>query len=384
MRRTRVLIDLVPIRPGKGGTGSGIWTHALRLVQELDRQPHPDLDLRIIINPEQRTFFEGLRQVRVHRVPGLWGSGPFRPMWINVLLPLACLAWRVRVLHKVATETPLLCPAQRVTTVHDFFNEFMVESGGAKPSLGGRYFAWVARVCFAKSRVIITVSEAIRQEAIKRFPRTRASIRAIHNGADLPAPLKEEAAADGKPFTVLCVAKLMPYKGQMEALEAFDRLLERHPELMGRARLVLHGFNNDQAFHDALRQRMHQGRLAGAVEMRPYGQRMGLQQIYAGADAFLFLTRYEGFGLPIVESQALGVPVVCSDIPVLREVGGDGAVYVERTDAGAVADALFRLLAQPGERRRLTAAGIANVRRFSWADMAHRTADAYREAVGMR
>lgn len=383
MSRPRILIDLVPIRPGKGGTGSGIWTHALRLVQELDRDPETAaLDIRVLINSEQESAFGAMHHLRLVRCPGLRGSGALRLVWIHAVLPLLCLLLRVRVLHKVATETPWWCPARRVTTVHDFFNEFMQEQGVAPKGFGARYFAWASRVCFAKSHRVITVSEAIRQEALRRFPHARATVVAIHNGVDLPGRLPTASRSPDAPFTLLCVAKFMPYKGQRQAVEALDELLRRHPEHRGRVRLVMHGFNNDEAYFQALLRRMEQGLLPGHVEIRPYGQRRTLAEIYAGADLFLFLTQYEGFGLPVVEAQALGVPVVASDLPVLREVGGTATRYVDRDDAAAVADALQACITlSPTERETLVEQGVANARRFSWSTMARRTLAVYREAL---
>ncbi len=371
-------MDLVPIRPGKGGTGSGIWTHARELVVHLDSMPDTNgVELHCLINPEQRPFFKDLGQVKVHVVPGLMGSGLLRLLWIHFVLPLVCLFLRARVLHKLATETPLFCPVRRITTVHDFFNEFIQENTTIPTGTGGRYFNWISGVCFRKSEAIITVSEATKQEALQRFPGTRAVITAIHNGVDPPTPLADQRGEEGRPFTVLCVAKFMPYKGQMEALEAFDLLLKEHPELKGGARLVLHGFNNDQAYFELLNRRMEQGALPGAVEVRSYGKKMTVPEIYKGADLFLFLTWYEGFGLPIVESQALGIPVLCADLPVLREVGGDGAWYVDRGDARAVADKMYRLYADRTAYADLRAAGERNVGRFSWERMARETLGVY-------
>jgi glycosyltransferase involved in cell wall biosynthesis len=380
MSRPRVLIDLVPIRPGKGGTGSGVWTHALRLVQELDKSDaSTQLDIRVLINPEQRAHFATLKNVRKHRFGGTEGSAVLRLLWIHFALPLVCLWFRAKALHKVATETPLWCPAHRITTVHDFFGEVMHESGVGRQGLSDRYFAWITRICFARSKAIITVSEAVKDEAQKRFPRTPARITAIHNGADLPERMKREPRED-EDFhrLILCVAKLMPYKGQMEAIEALERLYALHPEWKRRAKLILHGFNNDEAYFQALNARMMQGEVHGCVGIRGYGQ-YTLAEIYESADVFLFLTRYEGFGLPVVESQALGIPVICSDIPVLREVGGDGAIYVDRNDPDAIAAQLHALMSDEDMRASLVRNGTANVQRFSWRTMAERTAQVYRE-----
>ncbi|MBL0129371.1 MAG: glycosyltransferase family 4 protein [Flavobacteriales bacterium] len=377
MKRLRVLIDLVPIRPGKGGAGSGVWTHALRLVQELDQgDATKKLDIRVLINSDQRVHFTSLKRVRVHRFPGLGGSALFRLVWIHKILPLVCLLLRARVLHKVATETPLFCSARRVTTVHDFFGEVMHEQAAMQRGIGDRYFMWITKVCFAKSKAVITVSNAIREEARARFPNTRAEVIAIHNGADLPEKLSPKPRTAER--VILCVAKLMPYKGQMEALEAFSVLMDTHPEWRNKARLILHGFDNDHAYTEALNARMAQAPLTGAVEMRGYGHHNTLAEIYAGADVFLFLTQYEGFGLPVVESQALGIPVLCSDLPVLREVGGDGAIYVDRNDPQAIADRLHALLMDDDLRERMITAGATNAKRFSWRVMAERTAEVYR------
>lgn len=379
MSAHRVLIDLVPIRPGKGGSGSGIWTHAFHLVRELDRLERPEVEVHCLINPDQEPFFTELKRVRLHRCPDLGGSTLLRLLWIHVALPVLCLVHRARALHKLATETPFLLPVRRITTVHDFYNEFMHEQEGLPLGLAGRYFSWISGVCFRKSRAVITVSEAIRDEAERRCPASKASITAIHNGVDLPkAP--DHAPADGRPFTILYVAKFMPYKGQRQAVEAFHVLLTRHPELHGRVRLVMHGFNNDEAYFTALQDRIEQVPLRGAVEIRPYGMAKTVADIYRGADLFLFLTRYEGFGLPVVEAQAMDIPVVCSDIPVLREVGGAGARYVDREDPVAVAQALHELVVGAAERDELVRAGRSNRARFGWDRMARETMAVYREA----
>lgn len=380
MSRKRVLIDLVPIRPGKGGAGSGIWTHSMYLVRELDRLEPGEVEVHCLINPGQAPFFKGLRRVKLHTFPDLGSSTLLRLLWIHCALPLLCLTYRARALHKVATETPVLLPARRITTVHDFYNEFMHEHEGLPLGLAGRYFGLISRVCFNKSRAVITVSNAIREEALRRFPKTRAKITAIHNGVNLPAALPASASDPAKPFTVLYVAKFMPYKGQRQAVEAFDHLLTGHPELKGRTRLIMHGFNNDEAYFEALKERITQGALNGAVEIRPYGMAKTVADIYRGADLFLFLTSYEGFGLPVVEAQAMDIPVVCSDIPVLREVGGDGARYVDREDPKGVAEALYEQITQAAAREALVRQGRINRGRFGWDRMAQSTMAVYAEA----
>ncbi|MCB0794062.1 MAG: glycosyltransferase family 4 protein [Flavobacteriales bacterium] len=378
--KRRIIIDLVPIRPGKGGTGSGIWTHAKELVLAMDKDPRSEaFSIHCLINPAQEPHFSTLRHIHAHRYPDLKGSGVLRLLWIHLFLPMVCLLKRAKVLHKVATETPLYCPAVRVTTVHDFFNEFIHESTKATPSAGSRYFAWASRLCFKKSQHVITVSEAVKQEAIARFPGTRATITAVHNGADVLRADVPAGHPPGSPFTVMCVAKFMPYKGQMEALGAFEQLLDQLGEGPD-PRLVLHGFSNDIGYFNAIQDRLTRSPLRGKVELRGYGASRSIMDIYADADLFLFLTRYEGFGLPVVESQGLNIPVVCSDIPVLREVGGEGAIYVDRSDPRGVAAAIQTLMTDRAAYERLQRAGRHNVDRFSWSRCALETLEVYDQA----
>ena len=381
MTKHRVLIDLVPIRPGVGGSGSGIWTHALHLVQELDRMSDQEVEIHCLTTPSHRSFLSGLRNIRLHQFDDLGQGALPRLLWIHVRLPLICAKLHIRVLHKLATETPLFLTSRRVTTVHDFFNEFMRKEEGTSAGAAGAYFSWITGICFRKSRTVITVSEATREEALLRYPRA-ANVVAIHNGVDLPERLQTDTRGGSRsPFTILYVAKFMPYKGQEQAVDAFEGLLTKWPQLQGKVRLVMHGFSNDEAYYEALKVRIGKGVLKGAVEIRPYDRSKTIQEIYADADLFLFLTRYEGFGLPVVEAQALDVPVVCSGIPVLREVGGDGACYVDPADAEAVANELERIISDPLEREAMVKAGHTNIKRFSWAQMAKATAQVYQRAA---
>jgi glycosyltransferase involved in cell wall biosynthesis len=112
------------------------------------------------------------------------------------------------------------------------------------------------------------------------------------------------------------------------------------------------------------------------ADLRGYVEKDELVRLYRGAACLVLPSRYEGFGLPVLEAMACGTPVVAHSDPALREVAGEVAVYAE---PGRLADAIRQALA---ERERLSAAGLERARLFSWEETARRTLDVYREALG--
>jgi alpha-1,3-rhamnosyl/mannosyltransferase len=114
---------------------------------------------------------------------------------------------------------------------------------------------------------------------------------------------------------------------------------------------------------------------ARGADLRGWVEKPELAELYRGAAALVWPSRYEGFGIPVLEAMASGTPVVLSSDPALREVAGDAGVYAENGDyAGAIRRAL-------DDRDRFARAGLERARGFSWAESARRTADVYRKVL---
>ena len=106
-----------------------------------------------------------------------------------------------------------------------------------------------------------------------------------------------------------------------------------------------------------------------------------LPALYAAATCFVFPSRYEGFGLPVLEAMACGTPVACSNVSSLPEVAGDAALLFDPADAAAMAQAIARLLDEPSLRDDLRTRGLAQAARFTWERTAARTLDVYRKLL---
>lgn len=382
--KKRVAMDLVPISPGKGGTGSGIWTVARELVAHLDQlDDFQGLEILCLINRAQKPYFSRLRKIRCVVFPTFGKPVLLRLLWTHLFLPLWCFFRRVDILHKPATETPLFCSARRVTTVHDFYYEFLMEQHPPEKirlyeRLEDLYFSFVTRVCFKKSRAIVAVSEATRREAVLRFPEAEDRMYTIHHGA----PPAHSARRSEKPeMNILCVAKFMEHKGQHLLIRAFELLLQANPSLDGSVRLTLRGFQNDEEYYRRIVRQIEESRWEQSIRIIPYSLSEGQDLIYQDAGLVVLLSSYEGFGLTVLEAQAHGAPVVCSDLPVLREIGGEGAVYVDRDDPQSVAEVLDQLILDRELRARRIQAGLDNVKRFDWRRAAQQTMDLYQKVL---
>jgi glycosyltransferase involved in cell wall biosynthesis len=106
--------------------------------------------------------------------------------------------------------------------------------------------------------------------------------------------------------------------------------------------------------------------------------------LWGVADAFVYPSLYEGFGLPVLEAMARGVPVACADCSSLPEVAGDAALLFDPCSQDAIAQAIERLLGDPSLAASLRERGIARVRQFSWERTARLTLDSYARALGSR
>ncbi|KQT61782.1 MULTISPECIES: glycosyltransferase family 4 protein [unclassified Aureimonas] len=248
-----------------------------------------------------------------------------------------------------------------VVTIHDLYRVTHAHLFNARQRLQWEHFT--ARGFRAAGR-LLAVSEATRQDVLAAYPDLAGRVEVVHEASPIDAaPTLPPAPAFAKPYA-LVVANITPNKNVQLLVEALKRLADTGL----RPRVVLVGRDEFGVLPQLLAGRADLDLLqAGSLSNED------LQSAYAHAHVYVNTSLTEGFCLPVLEAQTLGVPVICSDIPVLREVGGAGARYIDPHDPASLADAMREVFERADVAERLSGEGTANVARFSWAKAARET-----------
>jgi glycosyltransferase involved in cell wall biosynthesis len=252
----------------------------------------------------------------------------------------------------------------RILTVHDLYFEVM-------PS----FFLWRHRfwwrlmfpLSLRSASGVICVSQNTRRDLEMRYPGSRNKTAVVYEAgvADSYAPMTPSRIGSFEAPYGLYVGNISPNKNPTVLIEALKIL-----HAGGRAPTIYHVGNDSAGLLAEAQQRILPDHPIRNVGQLSDGE---LVAAYRGASCLVNSSLNEGFCLPVVEAQSLGVPVVCADIPVLREVAGEGALFFPRRDAEALAERLRAVFDDAALQQRLAAASLKNARRFSWRRAADET-----------
>lgn len=330
---------------------------------------------------------------------------PFRFFWTLGRLSLEMMFRAPDLLFVPAHTLPLIKPRKTVTTIHDiafmrerslYFNRLFP----TKTSLGEvafnwliklatfsrqyesgsvDYLNWSTRYALKKAKKIITVSEFTKQEIMSVYPWAKEKkIISIHNGYsnDLYKKIDDPERIDQillkygleRPY-FLYVGRLEKKKNTPALIEAFALFKEKNPGYSHK--LVLIG---DASYgFDDVKYAIEEYGLNQQVIMPGWVEEADLPYVYNGAAVFVFPTKHEGFGIPVIQALACGVPAAVSDIPVLREVAGEAVFYFDSSNKRDIAQALETVLVDQALRAKLIESGYNKAAEFSWAKCAHKT-----------
>lgn len=372
---------------------SGIGAHTRELLRHLalvDR----DTDYRVYFRDpalRAKTWADAGLTDKPNFTSAMIPWGIFSPLG-QVLMPTRLRRDGIDVYHSTNYMMPLAAfPRNRphdircVVTIHDLIPLLFPEA--TPRALKTRLFPLYRRLMLeigARADRIIAVSHASRSDILRCLrlpPSAHNRVRVVYNGvasscvpppAPRSAPPASPAASER---TILYVGRADPYKNLTKLVEAFAAL-----RTSTNAPLLLRIVGPPDPRYPEPGERSRQLGVNRFVEWTGYLNSDGLIQAYQQADVVVLPSRYEGFGFPVVEAMACGTPVLCNDIPVLREVGGDAALYANAEDPAGFASALRRLLDDPTLRTTLVAGGKVRAASFSWLEAARQTVAIYRES----
>jgi glycosyltransferase involved in cell wall biosynthesis len=266
---------------------------------------------------------------------------------MSVAVPRLLARLRPSLAHFVHA-LPLRCPVPAVLTVQDL-------SWERDPSVFGRWdlltFKVFVRRAVKNARHVFAISERTKRDLLELYgtPEEKVTVTPLAPDSDFRPAQEHESF-------LLFVSAIEPRKQPLAAIDAANAV--------GR-KLVVVGPAKDEGLAAELRRR--------GADVRGYVPKEELVRLYQSAACLVFPSRYEGFGLPVVEAMACGTPVVAAPEPALQEVAGDAAVFTDD-----LADGVRRALA---DRERLSAAGLERAKAFSWRETARITADVYRRIL---
>jgi glycosyltransferase involved in cell wall biosynthesis len=362
------LIFMVP------GTTGGMEVAARAIVPAL-RDAAPAVRFTAFVNREASGEDLGVESITVPV------AATRRVEWVRgeqQLLPGLARRAGCDLVHSLASTAPARGRFVRVTTIHDL-NYLMVP--GAHFGLRGLGMRVLVPLAARTAHRVIADSASTKRDLVERIGLDPAGVDVVPLGLGQPATATPTPADElrerfslGRRQVVLSLSAKRPHKNLRGLLDAAARIpAERRPVL------VLPGYPTP---HEAeLRRHAEALGIAGDVRFTGWTSGADVEGLFALSAAFVFPSFYEGFGLPVLEAMARGVPVACSDRASLPEVAGDAALLFDPAEPGAIAAAIERLLGDPSEADRLRAAGRARAAQFTWRRSAEQTLASYERAL---
>jgi glycosyltransferase involved in cell wall biosynthesis len=375
-KSAHVGLNLIFLVPGETG---GMEVAARELIPALVKTA-PDVRFTAFVNREAAAAKDGPwgELVPAVTVPV---KARNRIQWVRgeqLLLPRLAAREGVDLLHSLASTAPARGRFRRVVTVHDLIYARFPEAHAGVRDLGMR--ALVPLAVRRSDRVIVD-SQSTRRDLVEllgtseeRIDVAPLGLGAVRRCEPLPELELRRRLDLGERAVALSLSAKRPHKNLLALIDALARIpAERRPLL------VLPGYAT--AHETELRDRARDLGVEDDVRFLGWLSAEELEGLWNLAAAFVYPSLYEGFGLPVLEAMARGVPVACSNASSLPEVAGEAALMFDPRDAAAIAVAIERLLSDPVDAERLRARGLERTREFTWERTAKITLDSYARAL---
>ncbi|WP_438946052.1 glycosyltransferase [Sediminibacterium sp.] len=245
-----------------------------------------------------------------------------------------------------------------------------------KEKITSLYFRFMSYWAIKTSLKIIVPTDSIMQEAITRFPRYISKLSRIYESSDFDSQTTDLADQGFKRVVkIIYVGGFYRHKGQLRFIQFIKQLLRIYPGLNQTIELTFHGHVKDVEYFKECESESRT--LSIPVSFSSYSKEKSLAEIYSDHEICVSFSEYEGFGLPVIEAQSLGIAVCCSNLPVFCEILGNSAVILDLKDLKASLSRFQNLILNSAFRNSIRESGAENCKKFSWKNTASETYTLY-------
>ncbi|MEH6680484.1 MAG: glycosyltransferase family 1 protein [Sediminicola sp.] len=316
-------------------------------------------------------------------------KGGWYPIWEQLKLPKMAKLYNCDILHCTSNTAPIKAKTPLITTLHDIiFKENSVlkqltSSASWYQKIGNLYRRLIVNTVVQKSSQLITVSNFEKQNISNIYKLDKSKIQTVHNGVALNFALtisankKEDVKRKyGLPKQFLLhLGNTDPRKNTARVLTAFYKYVNSTTEDI---KLVLVGLNEIK-LKAVLKAIDLEKELADRIVLTGYVADEDLPVIFHLSEVFLFPSLREGFGIPIIEAMACGVPVITSNTSSMPEVAGDAACLIDPTSVESIVEAIVKIRLDESYKNELIEKGFGRYRSFSWENAAQKVLEIYQQ-----
>jgi len=294
-------------------------------------------------------------------------SFPF--MWTQLRLSLEMLMRRPDILFIPVHVLPLVHPQKSIVTIHGLEYEYFPEM---YPLPAFKYLRFSTRYALKHAYKIITVSENTKRDLIRLYGGSPEKIEVVYHGVN---KCQMSNVKYQNHNSKLKSNNYILYLGRIEKKKNVDRLVRAFDIVKQKYRvphkLILAG-SAGYRFRE-IEQVIKNSKAKDDIIMTGYVSEEEKCKLLKNADEFVFPSLYEGFGMPVLEAQSAGVPVVTSNISSLPEIVGESALKVNPLNTEEIAESIYKVISNDKVRKALIGQGYENIKRFSWEKCARET-----------
>lgn len=363
---------------GPEGTGLGKYTE--KLIENLARI-NSNNQYKIFLRQNNWSYLD----IEGSNFTKVLADVPWYSFEEQLKMPGIYTSQNLDLLHVPHFNVPILYRQPFIVTIHDLIHhKFSENTATTKNPLifETKRFAYkrIIKNAILKSKKIITPSHNVKDEIVKTFKILSAKVVVTYEAAEEEYFTDKRSTINDQQSTLLYVGNTYPHKNINKLLDALEILSMNSKLLTINLTIVC----PRDVFKERLADEIANRGLPDTVKIMPYQDVNKLTGIFQKSKAYVFPSLEEGFGIPGLNAMASGLPVVCSDIPTLKEVYGDAALYFNPQDPNDIAAKIQKLLSSQKLSTEFIKKGKAQAQKYSWQKMAQQTLKVYENCFSTR